>query len=90
MDPADVTAQFAPLIAAFPDWHWEMRHIVIDGDDMVVHFTVTGTHRGSFQGIEATGRSVSIAEFTMYHLVDGKFANVWDVVDFAELLRQIS
>ena len=24
MDPAAVTAQFAPLISAFPDWHWEM------------------------------------------------------------------
>ena len=32
MDPAAVTAQFAPLISAFPDWHWEIRPIVVDGD----------------------------------------------------------
>ena len=68
MDPAAVTAQFAPLISAFPDWHWEMRHIVIDDDNIVVHFTVTGTHLGTFQGIEATGRRVSVSEFTHYHL----------------------
>jgi predicted ester cyclase len=42
MDPADVTAQFVPLIAAFPDWHWETRHLVVDGDNIAVHFTVTG------------------------------------------------
>jgi predicted ester cyclase len=46
MDPVAVTAQFALLISAFPDWHWEMRHLVVDGDYIAVHFEVTGTHRG--------------------------------------------
>jgi predicted ester cyclase len=89
MDPAAVTAQFAPLIAAFPDWHWEMRHIVIDGDYIAVHFTVTGTHRGAFQGIEATGRRVTISEFTLYRVEDGKFAEVWDLADMDAVMRQI-
>lgn len=90
MDPASVTAQFAPVIAAFPDWHWEMRHIVVDDENIVVHFQVTGTHRGTFQGIEATGRRVSISEFTLYRVEDGKFAEVWDLVDMAALINQIS
>lgn len=90
MEPAAVTAQFAPLIAAFPDWHWEMRHIVVDEDSIVVHFTVTGTHRGTFQGIEATGRQVSVSEFTLYRLEGGKFAAVWDLLDMDALIKQIS
>jgi predicted ester cyclase len=89
MDPPAVTAQFEPLISAFPDWHWEMRHIVVDGDYIAVHFTVTGTHRGAFQGIEATGRRVTISEFTLYHLEDGKFAEVWDLADMDTVMRQI-
>jgi SnoaL-like domain len=32
MDPAAVAAQFAPLFSAFPDWHWEIRNLVVDGD----------------------------------------------------------
>jgi predicted ester cyclase len=90
MEPAAVTAQFAPLISAFPDWHWEMRHIVVDYDNIVVHFKVTGTHLGTFQGIEATGRRVSVSEFTLYHLESGKFAEVWDLLDMTALLKQIS
>jgi steroid delta-isomerase-like uncharacterized protein len=90
MEPAAVTAQFAPLISAFPDWHWEMRHIVVDDDNIVVHFKVTGTHLGTFQGIEATGRRVSVSEFTLYHLESGKFAEVWDLLDMTALLKQIS
>jgi predicted ester cyclase len=54
MNPAAVAAQFAPPFSAFPDWHWEIRNLVVDGDYIAVHFTVTGTHRGVFQGIEAT------------------------------------
>ena len=90
MEPAAVTAQFAPLISAFPDWHWEMRHIVVDDDNIVVHFKVTGTHLGTFQGIEATGRRVSVSEFTLYHLESGKFAEVSDLLDMTALLKQIS
>ena len=90
MEPAAVTAQFAPLISAFPDWHWEMRHIVVDDDNIVVHFKVTGTHLGTFQGIEGTGRRVSVSEFTLYHLESGKFAEVWDLLDMTALLKQIS
>jgi steroid delta-isomerase-like uncharacterized protein len=89
MDPAAVTAQFAPLISAFPDWHWEMRHIVVDGDYIALHFTVTGTHRGAFQGIEATSRRVTVSEFTLYRVEDGKFAEVWDLTDMDAVMRQI-
>ena len=89
MEPAAVTAQFAPVISAFPDWHWEIRHLVVDGDYIALHFTVTGTHRGTFQGIEATGRQVTISEFTLYRVEDGKFVEVWDHADMDAVMRQI-
>jgi predicted ester cyclase len=90
MEPAAVTAQFAPVISTFPDWHWEIRHIVVDGDYIAVHFMVTGSQRGAFQGIEATRRRVTISEFTLYHLEDGKFAEVWYLTDVDAAMRQIA
>jgi predicted ester cyclase len=79
LDPAIVAAQFPPLFSAFPDWHWEILNLVVDGDYIVGRFTGTGTHRGAFQGIEATGRRVTISEFTLYRVENGKFAEVWDL-----------
>jgi aspartyl-tRNA synthetase len=32
---------------------------------------------------------VETTEFTLYHVVDGKFAEVWDLVDFEALVEQI-
>ena len=89
MDPAAVAAQFAPLFSAFPDWHWEIRNLVVEGDFIAGHFMVTGTHRGTFQGIKATGRRVTISDFTFYRLEDGKFAEVWDLADMDAVIRQI-
>jgi aspartyl-tRNA synthetase len=84
-----VTEQFAPLVHAFPDWRWEVRSLVTDRDLIALHFTVTGTHLGSFQGIEATGLRIAVPEFTLYRVEDGKFAQVWDLLDVNTLLAQI-
>lgn len=90
MDPSAVAGQFAPIVSAFPDWHWEVRNLAIDGDLISLHFTVTGTHRGVFEGIAPTGRQVTLAEFTLYRVEDGKFADVWDLADMGAVLSQIS
>ena len=89
MDPAAVAAQFTPLFSAFPDWHWEIRNLVVEGDYIAGHFMVTGTHQGAFQEIEATDRRVTISEFTFYRIENGKFAEVWDLADMDALMRQI-
>ncbi|KAL7942798.1 hypothetical protein V8C42DRAFT_330419 [Trichoderma barbatum] len=90
-DVKKVTAQFKPLVTAFPDWHWEVRHLTIEGNYLALHFKITGTHRGTFQGIEATGRKITTSQFTLYHVVDGnKFGDVWDLVDIESVVKQIS
>jgi hypothetical protein len=76
-------------VLRFSFWHWEMRNLVAEGDYIALHFTVTGTHRGDFEGFEATGRRVTISEFTFYRLEDGKFAEVWDHADMDAVMRQI-
>jgi predicted ester cyclase len=88
--PAAGAAQFEHLFSAFPDWHWEVRNLVVDGDHIAVHFAVTGTHRGAFQEIEPTGPRVTTSEFTFYRLEDGKFAQVWGLADMDAVMRQIA
>jgi steroid delta-isomerase-like uncharacterized protein len=90
MDRDKVAPQFAPIVAAFPDWHWEVRHLAIADDVIWLHFTVTGTHRGDFAGIAPTGRRVTLPEVTIYRVEDGKFADVWDFADMGVVIQQIS
>jgi predicted ester cyclase len=64
--------------------------MIIDAAHISLNFSVTGTHRGAFEGIEPTGREVIISEFTIYRVEGDKFTHVWDLADFASLAEQIS
>src|SRR4051812_40717558 len=90
MEPDSVVTQFAPLVAGFPDWKWEVRSLLVDGDLLGLHFWVGGTHLGTFRGIEPTGRRVRMSEFTLYRVEGDKFAEVWDVSDMESLMAQIT
>src|SRR5215469_11415924 len=46
--------------AAFPDIHWVDDETIASGDKVVTRFKWTGTHRGTFLGIPATGRNVTV------------------------------
>jgi predicted ester cyclase len=89
MPPEAVASQFPPLFAAFPDWRWEIRHVWTGEDTIALHFSVTGTHLGTFMDIPATGRQISITEFTVYQVRSAKFVAVWDLSDTAVLLDQL-
>ncbi|PTD05236.1 Aspartate-tRNA ligase, mitochondrial [Fusarium culmorum] len=81
-EPDDIIARCKLLFESFPDWKWEVRHMVIEGDYMTVRFKDSGTHQGEFRGYQATGRKVETTEVTLYHVVDGKFAEIWPLIDF--------
>jgi predicted ester cyclase len=77
------------VVLAFPDFHWDLRHLVVDPPWIAAHLTDTGTHRGPFYGVEATGRSVSIEEFAMYRVDAGRIAEVWGMTFHLLLLEQL-
>jgi aspartyl-tRNA synthetase len=85
----DYTANLGGWIEAFPDVRWELRHLLVDGDWIAGHFLVSGTHRGTFLGVPATGRSVTAREFALYRIEDGRIAEVWGTVDERRLLEQL-
>lgn len=77
------------VVRAFPDYHWELRHLVVDAPWIAAHLTDTGTHRGAFHGVQATGRSVSIGEFAFYRVDAGRIAEVWGMAFHVQLLEQL-
>jgi len=77
------------VVRAFPDYRWELRHLVVDAPWIAAHFTDTGTHVGTFLGVAATGRPVSAQEFAFYRVEDGRIAEVWVTADDLHLLQQL-
>ena len=77
------------VVRAFPDYRWELRHLVVDGPWIAAHLADTGTHRESFAGIDATGRSVRTQEFAFYRVDAGRIAEVWGMAFHVHLLEQL-
>jgi steroid delta-isomerase-like uncharacterized protein len=48
----------ASIRGAFPDVRFTADDVLAEGDRVAARFTMTGTHRGEFMGIPATGKSV--------------------------------
>src|SRR6266699_3699560 len=51
---------FRILLAAFPDWRMTVEDLIANGDKTVARVTVTGTHKGEFIGVPATGTRVDM------------------------------
>jgi len=56
----------APFTRALPDLRRNIEDLVAEGDKVAVRFTVTGTHKGEFQGIAPTGKQVSFTVMDIY------------------------
>jgi predicted ester cyclase len=70
-------AELGAVVRAFPDYRWELRRLVVDAPWIAAHLTDTGTHRETFHGVRATGRSVAVPEFAFYRVDAGQIAEVW-------------
>lgn len=77
------------LLRAFPDIHVEVEHMVAEGDEVVGRSKVTGTHRGDFMGVPATGTPVTYHEAFFFRFADGVVTDVWGIVDVFTVMRQL-
>jgi steroid delta-isomerase-like uncharacterized protein len=75
--------------AAFPDIHWVVEETVASGDKVVTRFTWTGTHRGTFLGVPASGRSVSVKGVVIDRLAAGKMADSRILMDNFMMMQQL-
>lgn len=74
---------------AFPDWTEEIKHIVAEGDFVVIHFVSRGTNKGNFLGNPPTGKRIQINEMSIFRIADGKIAEQWLLPDILSMQRQL-
>jgi steroid delta-isomerase-like uncharacterized protein len=74
---------------AFPDLHTKAEDILADGDKVVGRFTVTGTQRGEFMGIPASGKPITYEEIAIVRFKDGKIIEHWAVTDALAMMQQL-
>lgn len=74
---------------SFPDWKEEIVDMVNEGDKVVTRYKSTGTHQGTFNGLDSTGKKVTIYEISIYRIANGKIAEQWGFPDALSLNNQL-
>ncbi|MBN8823755.1 MULTISPECIES: ester cyclase [unclassified Spirosoma] len=74
---------------SFPDWKEEIVDMVAENDRIVTRYKSTGTHRGTFNGLDSTGRKIMISETSVYRIANGKLAEQWGFPDVMSLDNQL-
>lgn len=86
---AGFKAFFTELTTAFPDAHIEPAHMVADEDNIAIAYTLTGTHKGDFNGVAATGKRIEVRGMQIGRFEDGQIVERWGSSDELGILKQL-
>ncbi|MWN06345.1 ester cyclase [Gilliamella sp. Pas-s95] len=75
--------------SAFPDIQWKLEEVVAEQNIVATRFTLNGTHKGHFFGIEPSGKKIEISAMNFYYFSNGKIIKEYGQPDIFGLLKQI-
>lgn len=86
----DSAIQFLTMFrAAFPNLHYILEDVIAEEDRVVQRSTASGTMKGDFLGMPATGKSATWSEVHIVRIKDGKIVEHWASVDQLGMLQQL-
>ena len=81
--------QVSLFVAGLPDLRFAIEDTVVENDKVVACWTISGTHKGEFMGVPATGKKVSIEGMTIHHIADGKIMDSYSSWDALGVMQQL-
>jgi predicted ester cyclase len=84
-----VKAVIQSLRASFPDIHYAIDDLAVDGDQVWARLKATATQAGPFMGHEPTGRSMAIDVIDITRFEDGRMVEHWGVPDRLGAMLQL-
>lgn len=86
--PEEASDYFAGQFAALSGWHMEIVAVAGEGEDVFVHWRLTGKHTGPLFGVVPTGKAIAVEGIDHFVLRDGKVVSVYVGTDGMEFARQ--
>ncbi len=75
--------------SAFPDLKLTIEDMIAERDEVVVHWTAHGTHRGPFLGMQPTEKSATVSGTTINRIEKGKIVEQWADWNLLSLMEQL-
>ena len=87
--PQELRQSIETFRSAFPDLYMLVEEQIADGDRVSNQGYITGTHRGEFLGIPASGQQIKVNVISIWRFKNSKVVENWVQLDLMSLMRQI-
>jgi predicted ester cyclase len=74
---------------AFAGFRFTIEDMVVEGDLVAVRLALSGTHRGQWQDIPATGMEVHVTAMMFLRFADGQVVEIWEDYDEHGMRKQL-
>src|SRR4030081_3225060 len=86
----EVIAGIAGRLKSIPDLKWEIRDILVSGNQVTVRGEATGTPAGEFMGAPHSGKSFKLMSIDVHTLEGGKMVRSYHIEDWMGAVRQLT
>jgi steroid delta-isomerase-like uncharacterized protein len=73
----------------FPDLKFTTDDTIAERNEVVIHWTANGTHRGTFLGMAPTNRKATVSGTTIYRIEGSKIAEEWAHWNLMSMMEQL-
>ena len=75
--------------AAFHGLQVTIDDIIADADKVTARFTARGVHKGKFMNFPPTEKAITMTGIEIFHVKDGKIAELWGEANLMGLMQQL-
>jgi steroid delta-isomerase-like uncharacterized protein len=73
----------------FPDLMFTIDDTIAERNEVVVHWTANGTHKGQFLGMPPTNKKASVTGTSIFRIENGKIVEEWANWNLMSMLEQL-
>ena len=85
-----VIAGLGQRLKSVPDLKWEIKEILVSGNEVTVRGEATGTPAGEFMGVPYTGKSFKLMSIDVHTVEGGKMVRTYHIEDWMGAVRQLT
>jgi predicted ester cyclase len=86
----EVIAGIGGRLASIPDLKWQIKDVLVSGNQVTVRGEATGTPAGEFMGAPHSGKSFHVMSIDVHTLEGGKMIRSYHIEDWMGAVRQLT
>jgi predicted ester cyclase len=85
----EVIAGVGARLKSVPDLKWQIKEVLVSGNQVTVRGEATGTPSGEFFGAAHTGKSFKVMSIDVHTIEGGKMVRSYHIEDWMGAVRQL-